>query len=172
MKTGLPIDAEDVTVIEGQSERSSFGKTIWREIKGDKMAIIALFILSIILLVAYIAPLFIDQVQAARTNFMQIYEKPSKDFWLGTDRGGRDIFVQLVIGARNSITIGAAITLIAGFLGLMIGLISVYFGGKVDFVIIRSLDFLLVFPTLILFIFFVFFGALLFLILFPLVCFF
>ncbi|WP_172370332.1 ABC transporter permease [Sporosarcina jiandibaonis] len=155
MKTEIPVDAEEAAVLKAQSEHVSFGKTIWREIKGDKMAMIALIILSIILLIAYITPFFIDQVQAARTNFMQIYEKPSKEFWLGTDRGGRDIFVQLVIGARNSITIGVAITLIAGFLGLMIGLISGYFGGKVDFVIMRMLDFLMVLPTLMLIIVFV-----------------
>ena len=155
MKTGVPIDAEDAAIVKVQSEHQSFGKTIWREIKGDKMAIGALFILSVILLIAYIAPLFIDQVAAARTNFMQIYEEPSKDFLLGTDRGGRDILTQLIIGARNSITIGAVITLIAGFLGLMIGLISGYFGGKVDFVIMRTLDFLMVLPTMMLIIVFV-----------------
>jgi len=51
MKTDMPIDAEDAAVLEEQSEQSSFGKTIWREIMGDKMAIIALFLLTIIMLV-------------------------------------------------------------------------------------------------------------------------
>jgi peptide/nickel transport system permease protein len=155
MKTEIPIDVDDAVVAAVQSEHQSFGKTIWREIKGDKMAMVALFILSVILLIAYIGPLFIDQAQAKLTNFMQIYEVPSKEFLLGTDRGGRDILTQLIIGARNSITIGVAITLIAGFLGLMIGLISGYFGGKVDFVIMRALDFLMVLPTLMLIIVFV-----------------
>ena len=90
MKTGVAIDAEEAEIVEAQSENLNFGQTIWREIKSDKMAMVALFLLSIILLIAYIGPLFIDQEEAARTNFMQIYEEPSKEFFLGTDRGGRE----------------------------------------------------------------------------------
>ena len=109
----------------------------------------------IILLSAYISPYFLEVKEVTRIDFHKIYLTPSAEHWLGTDKGGRDIFGQLMIGARNSITIGVAITIIAGFLGLMIGLISGYFGGKVDFVIMRILDFLMVLPTLMMIIVFV-----------------
>ena len=155
MKADTPIDANEAAIAEAKAENLNLGKTIWREIKGDKVAFIALIILTLILLAAYTSPLFLDQSASSKINFMQIYQPPSAEFWLGTDRGGRDIFVQLMIGARNSITIGVAVTVIAGFLGLMIGLISGYFGGKVDFVIMRGLDFLMVLPTLMLIIVFV-----------------
>lgn len=155
MKADTPIDANEAAIAEAKAENLNLGQTIWREIKGDKMAFIALIILTLILLAAYTSPLFLDQGASSKINFWQIYQPPSAEFWLGTDRGGRDIFVQLMIGARNSITIGVAVTVIAGFLGLMIGLISGYFGGKVDFVIMRGLDFLMVLPTLMLIIVFV-----------------
>lgn len=143
------------TIAEAKAANVSFGKTIWQEIKNDKTSFFALLLLSIILFSTFISPFFIDLSEAGRINFKQIYKEPSAEFWLGTDRAGRDIFTQLMIGARNSITIGVVITVIAGFLGLMIGLIAGYFGGKVDFVIMRILDFLMVLPTTMLIIVFV-----------------
>ncbi len=155
MKAETPIDANEAAIAEAKAANLTLGQTIWREIKGDKVALIALIVLTLLLLAAYTSPLFLDQAGSSKINFMQIYQPPSAEFWLGTDRGGRDIFVQLMVGARNSITIGVAVTVIAGFLGLTIGLISGYFGGKVDFVIMRGLDFLMVLPTLMLIIVFV-----------------
>jgi len=155
MKADTPIDVNKAAIAEAKAQNLNLGQTIWREIKGDKVAFIALVLLSLILVVAYSSPLFLDQAASSKINFMQIYQPPSAEFWLGTDRGGRDIFVQLMIGARNSFTIAVAVTVIAGFLGLMIGLISGYFGGRVDFVIMRGLDFLMVLPTLMLIIVFV-----------------
>lgn len=155
MKAETPIDANQAAIAEAKAANLTLGQTIWREIKGDKVALTALIVLTLLLLAAYMSPLFLDQAGSSKINFMQIYQPPSAEFWLGTDRGGRDIFVQLMIGARNSITIGVAVTVIAGFLGLTIGLISGYFGGKVDFVIMRGLDFLMVLPTLMLIIVFV-----------------
>lgn len=155
MKAETPVDLNEVAIAEEKTENMNLGQTIWREIKGDKIALFALIVLSLLLLAAYFSPLFLDQIDSKRVNFAQIYKPPSAEFWLGTDRGGRDIFTQLMIGARNSITIGVAVTVIAGFLGLIIGLISGYFGGKVDFVIMRALDFLMVLPTTMIIIVFV-----------------
>ena len=148
--------ADEVSLInEAKANNQSLGKTIWREIKNDKMALGALIVFVAILLAAYISPYFLEVKEVTRIDFHKIYLPPSAEHWLGTDKGGRDIFGQLMIGARNSITIGVAITIIAGFLGLTIGLISGYFGGKVDFVIMRILDFLMVLPTLMMIIVFV-----------------
>lgn len=144
-----------IKAVLSTKKSSSFAKTIWREIKNDSVANYALIILLTILLATFASPLFIDIKEVTRINFSQIYEPPSMQHWLGTDKGGRDVFGQLMIGARNSITIGVVITLIAGFLGLMVGLIAGFFGGKIDFVIMRILDFLMVLPTLMLIIVFV-----------------
>ena len=133
----------------------SLTKIIWREMKRDKLALFALIVFAFILLMAYSVPLFLDQSRIVRIDFSKIYQTPSAEHWLGTDYGGRDIFGQLLIGARNSITIGVTITLLAGFLGLMIGLISGYFGGKVDFIIMRILDFLMILPITMMIIVFV-----------------
>lgn len=153
-KDAQALSAEEA-LKKAKAENKNFAQTIWHEIKHDKVALGALIILTIVMLSAYLSPLFLNQAEAGRVNFSQIYRPPSAEFWLGTDRGGRDVFTQLMIGARNSFTIGVAITVMSGIFGLSIGLISGYFGGKVDFVIMRVLDFLMVLPTLMLIIVFV-----------------
>ena len=133
----------------------SFIKTIWREIRNDKMALGSLILLTILLSAAYLSPLFIDQTQLVRVDFKNIHKPPSAEHWLGTDDGGRGIFGQLLLGAKNSFTIGICVTLIAGLFGLTIGLIAGFFGGLVDNIIMRIIDFLMVLPSLMFIIVFV-----------------
>lgn len=138
-----------------QGRPMSLAQIIWYEINNDRMANLALVIFIVLLLAAYISPLFLDQSQIMRINFSKIYQTPSAEHWLGTDYGGRDVFGQLMIGARNSITIGITITIFAGFLGLTIGIVAGYFGGKVDFIIMRIIDFLMILPITMMIIVFV-----------------
>lgn len=60
MKADTPIDANEAAIAEAKAENLNLGQTIWREIKGDKMAFIALIILTLILLAAYTSPLFLE----------------------------------------------------------------------------------------------------------------
>ncbi|NNV04882.1 ABC transporter permease [Geobacillus sp. C56-T2] len=128
---------------------------MWREVVRDRLALGSLIILGIILSIVYGVSLFLDQEEIVKVDFLSIHSPPSAEHWLGTDYGGRDVFGQLIIGARNSFTIGLAITLITGFIGLTIGLIAGYFGGWIDNVIMRIIDFILVLPFLMLVIVFV-----------------
>lgn len=133
----------------------SFMKVVWREIKSDKVAFLSFILLIIILMTAYISPLFIDEASVKRVDPFNIYNSPSTDNWLGTDDGGRDVFGQLMLGARNSFTIGIAVTLLAAIYGLTVGLIAGYYGGIVDNIIMRIIDFLMVLPSLMFIIVFV-----------------
>lgn len=128
---------------------------MWREVVRDRLALGSLIILSVILLIVYGASIFLDQEEIVKVDFLAIYSPPSAEHWLGTDYGGRDVFGQLIIGARNSFTIGLAITLITGAIGLIVGLVAGYFGGWIDNVIMRIIDFILVLPFLMLVIVFV-----------------
>lgn len=126
-----------------------------REIVKDKMALGSLILLGLILVIVYGASLLLDQEKIITVDLLSIYSPPSSEHLLGTDYGGRDIFGQLIIGAKNSFTIGLCITLITGCIGLCVGLTSGYFGGKVDNLIMRIIDFILILPTLMLIIVFV-----------------
>jgi peptide/nickel transport system permease protein len=142
-------------IAKEKANNPSFAKTIWREVRHDKMALGSLILLFIILATAYLSPFFIDQVQLTRVNFLNVWKPPSAANWLGTDDGGRDVFGQLMIGTRNSFTIGICVTLIAGVVGLTYGLVSGFYGGVVDNIMMRIVDFLMVLPALMFIIVFV-----------------
>ncbi|QTD43446.1 ABC transporter permease [Sporosarcina sp. Te-1] len=143
----MTIDNKQLKAKEKQNN-PSFALTLWREIIHDKMALISLILLVAILITAYASPLFIDQVALKRVNFLSTWKPPSAEYWLGTDDGGRDVFGQLLIGTRNSFTIGICVTLIAGLFGLTYGLIAGFYGGLVDNIMMRILEFLMVLPSL------------------------
>ncbi|KXG10727.1 ABC transporter permease [Anoxybacillus rupiensis] len=146
-------DSQQIAKDVSQSPSSLF--ILWREMIKDKLALISLVVLSCILLIVYGSALFLDQDKIVKVDLLSIYAPPSAEHWLGTDYGGRDILGQLIIGARNSFTIGLLITLLTGFIGLAIGLIAGYYGGIIDNVIMRIIDFILVLPFLMLVIVFV-----------------
>lgn len=77
-------------------------------------------------------------------------QPPSVDHWLGTDHFGRDIFSRIVAGAHLSLVIGLASILVAVAAGLLLGLPAGYFGGNVDMLIMRLIDILLAFPSVLL----------------------
>ncbi|MED4405932.1 ABC transporter permease [Heyndrickxia coagulans] len=133
------------------TEKSPSGfSIIWRELIKDKMAVISMIVLGIILITVYGISLLLNEDEIVKVDLLSIYAPPSAEHWLGTDYGGRDILGQLIIGAKNSFTIGLAITLITGAIGLAVGLIAGYFGGVIDNIIMRIIDFILVLPFLML----------------------
>ncbi|MGP4064413.1 ABC transporter permease [Oceanobacillus sp. M65] len=128
---------------------------IWREIVRDKIALFSLILLVLITLFVYGISLFLNQDEIVTVDLFSIHEPPGDEFILGTDYGGRDIFGQLIIGTRNSLSIGILVTLMTGVIGVLYGLVSGYFGGTVDNIMMRIVDFFLVLPFLMVVIVFV-----------------
>ncbi|KAB8138137.1 ABC transporter permease [Gracilibacillus oryzae] len=128
---------------------------LWREIVRDKLALISLIFLVITMAFVYGISLILNQSEIVKVDLFAIHEPPSENFLLGTDYGGRDVFGQLIIGTRNSISIGILVTLISGIVGIIMGVVSGYFGGTVDNILMRILDFFMILPTLMIVIVFV-----------------
>ncbi len=120
-------------------------RVIAREFMKDRLALTSLIILVTVLLAVFIGALLLDQEQVMKVNLLGRYLEPGVNgYILGTDEGGKDIFGQLIIGARNSIIIGFTITIITSIVGISIGLISGYYGGRLDGFLMRIVDFIMI----------------------------
>ena len=75
---------------------------------------------------------------------------PSREHWLGTDSFGRDVLSRIIYGARTALAIGFIASFLGSTVGAIIGVVSAYFGGKVDLVIQGIMDVLLSFPIIVL----------------------
>jgi peptide/nickel transport system permease protein len=136
----------ETTLQSDMGDSPSGWRVLWKEIVSDKVALCSLIFLSIIIVTVYGLSIFLDQKEVVKVDLFALYQPPSADFWLGTDYGGRDVFGQLIIGARNSITIGVVVTLLAGIIGIIVGLVAGFFGGHVDNSIMRIVDFFVILP--------------------------
>ncbi|WKL04519.1 ABC transporter permease [Paenibacillus amylolyticus] len=148
--------ANEVVVTSQKVDKSPSSLSIlWRELVRDKVALISLIFLGLVMLLVYGTSLILNQDDIVRVDLFALYEPPSAKYWLGTDYGGHDVFGQLVIGTRNSLTIGIIVTLMTGFIGILIGLLSGYFGGMIDNLFMRVVDFFMILPMLMIVIAFV-----------------
>ncbi len=84
------------------------------------------------------------------TDMANRYGLPNALHWLGTDNFGRDLWVRMALGARVSVTIAVASVSIAVLVGTLVGLVTGYFGGWVDLVVMRIVDVFLGFPPIVL----------------------
>jgi peptide/nickel transport system permease protein len=124
-------------------------KLIWKGFQRDKAAVVGglmvLFILSIAIFCPLLAPH--DPLKTAPENQLL---SPSKEYWLGTDRFGRDQLSRLMYGTSVSMLLSFGSVFIALVVGVVIGLVSGYYGGKLDSVIMRLLDIVFAFPVILL----------------------
>lgn len=130
-------------------------RVIWREFLKDKLALFSIIFFILIILGVFIGATVIDQDEVLRISLLDSYMPPNDDFILGTDSGGRSIFGQLIIGARNSITIGFTITALTSIVGITVGLVAGYYGGIIDNFLMRIIDFIMLLPTTMLIIVFI-----------------
>lgn len=131
-------------------------RVIWREFKKDKLAMFSLFILFVIIFGSIIWAPFINQEELMKISLLDEFARPGENgFILGADQGGSDVLGQLVIGARNSLIIAIAITIITGILGIGVGILAGYYGGIVDNILMRLVDFVMTLPTMMIVIVFV-----------------
>lgn len=104
------------------------------------------FIVIFFILVAIFAP-FIAPYDPTAINIKEIFQSPSPTHIFGTDELGRDVFSRVVYGTRVSLFVGFVAVFISIAIGTVLGLISGYYGGIVDTIIMRFVDIMLCFPS-------------------------
>lgn len=123
----------------------------------DKLAVAGVVIIVLTILVAVFAPWiapYPDQGRGA-SNLEERFQPPSSAHWMGTDREGRDVLSRVIFGARIPLIISFGVTAAIVVIGVPLGGVAGYYGGKLDEVIMRITDIFLAFPSLILAISFV-----------------
>jgi len=111
--------------------------------------VLSIAVIFTIVVIAVVVP-FLDILPPEHQDFAARTQPPSAEHWFGTDWLGRDVFSQVVYGARTSISIGVGAVILGSTVGWLWGVLSGYAGGKVDLVSQRFLEVLMAFPTLVL----------------------
>lgn len=120
-----------------------------RRCRRDRTVVAGAFIIGLVALAAIAAPLVTPHDPTA-VDSRAILAAPSAEHWLGTDNLGRDILSRLIYGARWSMGAAALAATAIVLVGITVGLVSGYVGGLVDDVLMRIVDVLLAFPSLVL----------------------
>jgi peptide/nickel transport system permease protein len=130
-------------------KKVSMFRITMRRLMKNKMAVFGLIVITVYLVLA-IGANFFAPYGPAETDLVNTYATPSAKHLFGTDQLGRDILSRLMIGARYSLSIGIVAVAISATVGITLGAICGYFGGKVDNVIMRILDVFQALPAMIL----------------------
>ena len=119
----------------------------WRIYKRSRVGMIGLIMVIVLVVVILLAPIITthDPAEMITTDFLQ---SPSWNHPLGTTVVGQDVFSQLLYSGRVSLTIGLVVSSIVVTVGCVVGLISGYFGGMVDELMMRLVDVIMVLPRL------------------------
>ena len=127
-------------------QRSMFVET-WKRLRKNKGAMIGLFIVVVLFLLAIFAGVIFDyDTDVIGQNYNELLQEPSWKHPFGTDEMGRDLLARIIYGSRASLFISFAAVCLAAVIGCFFGAISGYFGGMVDSIIMRITDMLLAIP--------------------------
>ena len=151
MSTPVQVSNQPATMIaEIEAPPLSLGDLTWRRFKRHKMAIAGLVVLILLVLYSFGGALFVTEKYANFTNTKERLQPPSAAHPFGTDTIGRDLLARTIYGGQISIMIGITAAFVEVMIGIVIGALAGYFGGKVDAILMRFTEAMLNLPQLLL----------------------
>jgi peptide/nickel transport system permease protein len=138
------LDAIDIARSPG------YWATVWRRFRRDPVAVGALIVITLLVLMAILAPYIAPQDPYKGVTLRRLRPPGTEGNPLGTDELGRDMLTRLIYGARLSLFMGVTPVFIALFLGSMIGIAAGYVGGWVNTILMRTIDVFFAFPSVLL----------------------
>jgi len=152
LEATFPVHAEaSVLVLDGSLPLAREVRSPWRDtwlrLKEHRMAILGLAFIVLVALSAFFAD-WVAPIPFTLQDSTRAYEPPTSEHWMGTDQLGRDLFSRLLQGARISLSVGIMTQMIILIIGVPIGAIAGYFGGRVDQALMRTIDVMYSFPDL------------------------
>lgn len=124
-------------------------KTTWKRLRKNKAAVVGGFFILLFIFVSIVGPELTTQ-DPNKVNIINKLQAPSAEHWFGTDNYGRDIFTRIIHGMELTLRVGFLSVTIGGVIGVILGIVSGYYGGKIDTIIMRVMDVLLAFPGILL----------------------
>ena len=139
-------EARWATPFTAQRQRSLWRDALWR-FSRNKLAMSGLVIVLILIFMAlfadWLAPYPYDKAVLSEAR-----QFPSPTHWLGTDAIGRDLLSRIIYGARTSLTVGFLVQAVAFAIGVPLGAVAGLRGGRFDFVVLRVVEVMTAFPSL------------------------
>ncbi len=139
-------------IYEGASDAfasEGFWKKAVQRFFRHKLAVIGIVLLLIITLMSIFYPIIRDSSIAFEVNYTAINASPQSGNIMGTDALGRDVFMRLMLGGRVSLSVGLVAAICSTLIGITLGGIAGFFGGKIDNLIMRFTDTMMSFPFLV-----------------------
>jgi oligopeptide transport system permease protein len=126
-------------VAEPIEQGNSLWHDAWLRLRKNKLAVFGMIALSVVT-VACVAGPWVSAYGYEQQDLMNTFSPPSARHWLGTDQLGRDLLVRLLFGGRVSLGVGLAATFVALTIGVVYGAVAGFFGGKLDALMMRTVD--------------------------------
>lgn len=151
MSTPAQASNQPATLIaEIEAPPLSLSDLTWRRFKRHKMAIAGLVVLILLVIYSFGGAFFVTEKYANFTNTKERLQPPSAAHPFGTDTIGRDLFARTIYGGQISILIGITAAFVEVMIGIVIGAVAGYFGGKIDAILMRFTEAMLNLPQLLL----------------------
>jgi ABC-type dipeptide/oligopeptide/nickel transport system permease subunit len=141
--------------VEVDQFKQSEGRRLWRKFTRNPIGVLG----GIILLTVFVGAVFAEYIAPHEPNRQRLVARLKPPFWaeggsmtypLGTDNVGRDIWSRIIHGSRISLIVGICAVSVSTLIGVTLGLISGFWGGRIDAIIMALVDIMLAFPQLIL----------------------
>jgi oligopeptide transport system permease protein len=138
-------DQSEIIDLDSVESGTSLWEDAWHRLQKNKLAMFGLCVVSFMIIISLLTPWI-----APYSYFEQDLDlgaiPPSADHWLGTDTFGRDLLTRIMYGSRISLMVGFLATAVALTIGVLWGTVSGFFGGRIDSVMMRTVDILYALP--------------------------
>lgn len=135
----VPVEQDDNVAEKMYAPSISYWQDAWRRLKKNKVAMLSMYFILALAVVAVVAPM-VSGNSSSDVNFGVMNQSPSGTYWFGTDNLGRDLWCRTWMGARVSLFIALVAAVVQSTIGIIIGGISGFFGGKIDTFLMRTSD--------------------------------
>src|SRR5499433_2261384 len=146
-KLGEELRANALAHPEARPRSSSLWRDGVRRLRRNRLAVAGGVVVVLLCLIAIFAD-FLAPLPYTKTNFGRLNEAPSRLYPLGTDQLGRDLLSRMIYGARVSMLVGLGAQIIVVLIGVPIGALSGFIGGRTDLILTRFVDVMYAFPRL------------------------